>query len=180
MSKKLEQNLSKVRDMLTGNHKANIQVGFGDQERVRPRHIGEKWFDLEGVEWEQKKGYVSKVTSMPDVGIFSKNCKKCSRNCSRLNKDKRHFETWQRMGRCLYCQINFEADLKGEKIGINGNKWQFWVKLQMLQRWDSIDQEVQHLVFQNSDNKFNDKSIANALANEEVRKTRETIKTNSK
>ena len=102
MSNKLEQNLSKVRDMLTGTHKAKTQVGYGDQERVIPRGIGERWTDLEGVEWEQCKGYVKKVTSLPDVGIFSKNCKKCGKNCSRMQADKRHFETWKRMERCFH------------------------------------------------------------------------------
>ena len=34
--------------------------------------------------------------------------------------------------------------------------------------------------YNNSENKFNDKSVANALANEEVRKPRQAIKTNSK
>ena len=180
MSKKLEQNLSKVRDMLMGTHKANTQVGYGDQESRPNRQIGDKWTDLEGVQWEQKDGFYTKVKNTPDVGIFSKVCKDCGKNCSRMQADKRHFDTWKRMERCFHCQINYEEDLKASTIGEKGNKWYFWVKLQMLQRWDAIDQEVQHLVFENSDNKFNDKSVANALANEEVRKTRQAIKTNSK
>ena len=173
------KNINKVREMLAGNHKANIQVGYGDQESQRIRKAGDQWTDLDGVEWEQKNGYVSKVTRMPDVGIFSKVCKDCSRNCSRMNNDKRHFETWKRMERCFHCQINFEVDLKSKKIGINGNKWQFWVKLQLLQRWDAIDLEVQHLVLHNADVKHHDKPLLNALANENQRQTREKIKSNT-
>jgi len=178
MSKKLDQNLSKVRDMLTGTHKAKTQVGYGDQELKRTRVEGERWTDLEGTEWEQCKGYVKKVTAMPDVGIFSKQCKDCGKNCSRLSKDKRNFDTWKRQERCFHCQINWEVDLKSYKnrIGKNNNKHFFWVKLQALQRWEAIDQEIKHLVYHNSDVKHNDKALLNALANENVRKTREQIK----
>ena len=46
----------------------------------------------------------------------------------------------------------------------------------MLQRWDAIDQEVQHLVFENSNVKHNDKALTNALANENQRQAREAVK----
>jgi len=173
------KNINKVQEMLKGNFKPKVQVGYGDQEVKRKRHEGERWTDSEGVEWEQKKGFISKVTSTPDVGIFSKQCKDCEKNCSRLNNDKRHFETWKRTERCFHCQLNWEVDLKSKKIGKNGNKWQFWVKLQMLQRWEAIDREVKHLVFHNSSVKHHDKALLNALANENEREAREKIKKSS-
>ena len=46
----------------------------------------------------------------------------------------------------------------------------------MLQRWDTIDQEVKHLVFENSEVKVNDKALTNALANENQRQAREAVK----
>ena len=49
----------------------------------------------------------------------------------------------------------------------------------MLKRWETIDQEVQHLVFENSDVKVNDKALMNALANENVRQAREDVKKSS-
>tara|TARA_X000001382_G_C3057850_1_gene143314 strand:- start:46 stop:573 length:528 start_codon:yes stop_codon:yes gene_type:complete len=175
----MSKNINKVREMLKGNFKPKTQVGYGDQEAKRKRYEGEKWTDLEGVEWEQKKGFISKVKSTPDVGIFSKQCKDCKKNCSRLNSDKRHFETWKRTERCFHCQLNWEVDLKSKRIGKNGNKWQFWVKLQMLQRWEAIDREVKHLVFHNSGVKHHDKALLNALANENERDAREKIKKSS-
>ena len=81
------------------------------------------------------------------------------------------------MNRCYNCQVHFEEELKWDRknrIGKNGNKWQFWVKLQELKRWDSIDREVEQLVFdnyeQNKKNPF-DTKVANALANANVEMT---------
>ena len=173
---KQSKNLAKVQDMLDGNYKSKIQSGYIADNIHEGRKVGDKWTDSDGVEWEQKDGFYTKVRTMPDVGIFSKVCKDCGKNCSRMQADKRHFETWKRMERCFHCQINYEMDLKNMKIGENGNKWYFWVKLQMLQRWDAIDQEVQHLVFENSDVKHNDKALVNALANENQRQAREAAK----
>ena len=171
------KNINKVQEMLKGNFKKNIQVGYGDQQnRMSNRKEGERWTDLEGKEWEKKNGVIQSVRALPDVGIFSKQCKKCNKNCSRLGKDKRDFDTWKRTERCFHCQLNWEVDLKQQKIGKNGNKWQFWVKLQMLQRWDAIDAEVQHLVFHNSGVKHNDKALLNALANENERQAREKVR----
>ena len=64
------KNIQKIQDMLSGNHK-KIQVGYGDQE-VKHRQVGDRWTDSEGIEWEQKDGFYTKVRTMPDVGIFSK------------------------------------------------------------------------------------------------------------
>ena len=75
------------------------------------------------------------------------------------------------MGRCYYCQIDFEEDLKCIKIGKKGNKWQFWVKLQELKRWDAVDREVEQFVMNRyEENKINpfDKSVVNAMANANV------------
>ena len=173
------KNVKKIQDMLTGNYGGNIQVGYGDQESTL-RQDGDRWFDSDGKEWEKKNGIIQNVTKLPAVGLFSKQCKDCGKNCSKTNGDIRHFDTWKRMERCFHCQINFEVDLKSKKIGKNNNKHYFWVKLQMLQRWDAIDQEIQHLVFENSDVKVNDKALMNALANENQRETRERIKATTK
>ena len=78
------------------------------------------------------------------------------------------------MVRGYSCQVQFEEDLKYEKknqIGKNGNKWQFWVKLQQLKRWDAIDEEIEQFMMnkfeENKKNPF-DKSVVNAMANANV------------
>ena len=176
------KNIKKIQSMLSGDYKANVQVGVGSvgTSHMDNRAEGERWTDLEGKEWEKKNGIIKSVTKTPDVGIFSKVCKDCGRNCSRLIKSQPHYDTWKRFERCFYCQIDYETLLKSKTIGENGNKWQFWVKLQMIKRWDYIDQEIQHLVFENSGNKVNDKALMNALANENERQAREEVKKSSR
>ena len=71
-------------------------------------------------------------------------------------------------------KLQFEEDLKWKKenrIGKNGNKHFFWIKLQQLQRWDSIDIEIKQYMKdfweENEKNPF-DMKVANAMANENV------------
>ena len=108
----MSKNLRKVQQMLSGDNTRKIQVGAGSvgTSLMDNRAEGEKWTDLEGKEWEKKNGIIKSVSKMPDVGIFSKVCKDCGKNCSRMQADKRHFDTWKRMERCFHCQINYEED----------------------------------------------------------------------
>ena len=172
------KNVKKIQDMHTGNYDKRIQVGDGDQES-KHRSSCDKWTDSDGVEWEQKNGFYTKVNKLPSVGIFSKKCKDCGRDCSPVHKKQPHYDTWKRFEICFYCQINYEVLLKSKKIGKNNNKWNFWMKLQMLKRWDTIDEEIQHIVFENSEVKVNDKALMNALANENIRQSREDVKKSS-
>ena len=164
---KYEKNLEKVQSYLDGTHQGKIQSGYTPTEEQH--EIGDKWFDSEGVQWEQKNGYRSKVSKV-NVGIFSKQCKDCDKPCTKSFD----VDTYNRMKRCYKCQVHFEEDLKYEKknrIGKNGNKWQFWIKLQELKRWDSIDREVEQFVLnRHEENKINpfDKSVANAMANANI------------
>ena len=167
-SKKYEKNLQKLQSYVDGTHKSKIQVGFSEKKESI-RKVGDKWTDSDGVEWEQRDGYRSKVSKV-NVGMFSKQCKDCSKPCTKSFD----VDTYGRMDRCYKCQTTFELDLKYEsknRIGKSGNKWQFWVKLQQLKRWDAIDKEVEQLVLDNHEqNKKNpfDKRVVNAMANANV------------
>ena len=164
---KYEKNLEKVQSYLDGTHQGKIQSGYTPTEEQH--EIGDKWFDFEGIQWEQKNGYRSKVSKV-NVGIFSKQCKECDKPCTKSFD----VDTYNRMGRCYDCQVHFEEELKWNsknRIGKNGNKWQFWVKLQELKRWDAVDREVEQFVMNRyEENKINpfDKSIVNAMANANV------------
>jgi hypothetical protein len=142
------------------------QVGFGDQESDR-HEVGEKWTDLDGVEWEQKNGYRVKVNKMPAKGMFSKQCKDCDKNCS---IEKRHVDTYNRFERCFHCQINFEVDLKAK------GKWEEWVMEQEKQRWEPVIKEMKEEMEKRKNNKPFDKSLANAIANSNVAGTIEKNK----
>ena len=110
------------------------------------------------------------ITKMPSRGFD-----KCQ-DCEKLILKDIDQNTYNRMQRCYHCQINFEADLKNMKIGEKNNKHYFWVKLQMLRRWASIDKEIEELTLYNRENKFNDSTLTNALANYNQELTRESIK----
>ena len=165
------KNIKKIQSMLRGDTGKSIQVGYGDQEDPKGRKIGEKWTDSDGSEWEQMQGYRSKIKSTPNVGIFNKVCKDCKTNCS---LDKRHKDTWVRFDRCFYCQIDFESMLKTRKIGQKNNKHYFWVKKQVLQRWSDMDKEANVMMLEiGEENKtLFDKSVANALANDNIDRQR--------
>ena len=166
-NKRYEQNLEKIQSYVDGTFGGKIQSGYTPETETHK--IGDKWSDSDGVQWEQKNGYRSKVSKV-NVGMFSKQCKDCDKPCTKSFD----VDTYDRMNRCYECQVHFEEDLKYEsknRIGKNGNKWQFWVKLQQLKRWDAIDREVEQLVIdnyeQNNKNPF-DKSIVNAMANANI------------
>ena len=165
MAKKHSKNLQKVQDMVDGTfggHK--IQVGVGDQESTPDRKVGDRWTDSDGVEWEQKNGYRSKVSKI--VRGLGDNCK----NCEKLIVKSFDKDTYNRMGKCYHCQIHFEEDLKFSRIGNNGNKWVFWVRLQQLNNMDSIEKAMDEYINErhktkNLEDKPFDMSVANAIAN---------------
>jgi len=152
------KNIQKVQDMLDGNY-GKIQVGYGD--KVEPtRKVGDKWTDSDGYEWIQHKGYKEKVSRIKR-GIADK-CNDCKSFCFH----KRDKQSYNSFGRCYYCQIDFEAKLKSYPL-----KHWAWVKLQVLQQWTAIDEEVEHWIRENSEVKWKDKALINALANNNVEMT---------
>ena len=69
-------------------------------------------------------------------------------------------------GRCYYCQIDYEAELKSRHI-----KWFAYRRLKELQNMESIEKEMVQWVdeFEKiKKEKIFDKSIANAMANDNV------------
>tara|TARA_Y100001970_G_C13821028_1_gene644902 strand:- start:109 stop:648 length:540 start_codon:yes stop_codon:yes gene_type:complete len=168
------KNLQKVQNMLDGKGSGKIVVGNHSIKSTETHKVGDKWTDSDGVEWEQKEGYISKVSTMPAVGMFSKVCKDCDTPCVK-SFDK---ETHVRNGRCYGCQTTWEEDLKYErknKIGEKGCKWTFWVRLQQLYQMDSIEKEMESLIFtkhdENNSGKILDPSVANAIANSNIENT---------
>ena len=162
---KYRKNISRIQSMLDGDYKSKIQSGY--EKATKHRKVGDKWTDSDGYEWEQKNGFQVKRGNAPAVGLFSKQCKDCKQNCSKNNGDKRHYDTWIRMGRCFYCQINYEAMLKTKPFGEKNNLWFFWVKLQRLMRWTAMDREIDQYMetYWEEGKNILDKSVANALTN---------------
>ena len=83
-------------------------------------------------------------------------------DCEKLILKTIDQETYNRMGRCRICQIEFEADLhrKGE--------WVAWRDDQEKKRWESILAEYEQEMKENKESlalKL-DKKVANAIAKE--------------
>ena len=168
----MSKNLAKVQDMLDGNYKNKIQVGVGDQEVEETRKVGDTWTDSDGYEWEQKDGYqVKKGGSMPAMGMFNHQCKDCGKNCSPKTAKPWDRDTFKADGRCYYCQIEFEDNLKFDKP----IRWFAYRRLKDLQNMESIHRDMEKWILAKhefeKDEKIFDKSVANAIANENVELT---------
>jgi hypothetical protein len=151
-------NIEKVQNMIRGIHARKIQVG-AEPKTIHQRKEGEKWVDANGREWIKENGKRKQLTKVPPIGLD-----KCN-DCENLILKTIDRHTYNRMGRCKYCQINFEADLKLE------GKWEDWVNEMEEKRWEAVLKEYEIEMDEISKTKTPfDKTIANALANHEHRK----------
>ena len=164
MAKKESKNLAKVQSMLDGTYGGKIQSGYTPTEEVRK--VGDKWIDSEGYEWEQKEGFRVKLSNTPAVGMFNHQCKDCGKNCSPKMAKPWDRDCFKADGRCYYCQLNFEEDLKIKPI-----KWFAYRRLKDLQNMESLEKDmiqwIDEMTKQRNKNPFDEK-VANALANGEV------------
>ena len=158
------KNLQKVKDMLDGTYGGKIQSGFIPEDVHANKKIGEKWTDSDGVEWEQKDGYRSKVSRMANVGLGDI----CSmEDCKKLIIKKWDKDTYKADGRCYHCQLNFELDLQYDKP----IRWFAYRRLKDFKNMASIEKEMIQWVDEfekiKKENPFDEK-VANAIANGEV------------
>ena len=158
------KNLQKVKDMLDGTYGGKIQSGFIPEDVHANKKIGEKWTDSDGVEWEQKDGYRSKVSRMANVGLGDI----CSmEDCKKLIIKKWDKDTYKADGRCYHCQLNFELDLQYDKP----IRWFAYRRLKDFKNMSALEKEMEQWVdeFEKIRNeKVFDMSVANAMANDNV------------
>ena len=161
---KQSKNLAKVQSMLDGTYGGKTQVGYSQTDEVR--NVGDKWIDSEGYEWEQKQGFRVKLSNTPAVGMFNHQCKDCGKNCSPKTAKPWDRDTFKADGRCYYCQMDYEFELKTKPI-----KWFAYRRLKDLQNMKSLEKDmtqwVDEIAEQKKKNPFDEK-VANALANGEV------------
>ena len=148
-------NIEKIRKMAKGIYNGNIQVGY-EGKTLQQRKEGEEWTDARGRSWKIEDGKRKQITKIPPRGFD-----KCD-DCEKLILKTIDQQTYDRMGRCKYCQIDFEMKLKKE------GKWMDWVKDMEKKRWESVlaEYEAEMKLLGNSKGAF-DKTVANALANNE-------------
>ena len=166
---KESKNLAKVQSMLDGTYQNKIQVGqYSPTEEVR--NVGDKWTDSEGYEWEQKEGFQVKKSIMPAVGLFNHQCKDCGKNCSPKMAKPWDRDCFKADGRCYYCQMEYEIDLKADKP----IRWFAYRRLKDLRNMEALENDmiqwVDEMEKTQQKNPF-DETVANALANGEVEMT---------
>ena len=140
--------------MVKGIYDRPIQVGYTGKTL---RKEGEKWEDHNGRKWKIQNGQRKQITKTPSRGID-----KCY-DCEKLILKDIDQDTYNRMNRCYYCQINFEVDLKSK------GKWEDWVKEMEEKRWETILKEYESEMELYKDSDPFDKSVANALSDENIK-----------
>ena len=162
---KQSKNLAKVQSMLDGTYGGKIQSGYSPTEEIRK--VGDKWTDSEGYEWEQKEGFRVKNSVMPAVGMFNHQCKDCGKNCSPKMAKPWDRDVWKADGRCYYCQMDYEIDLKADRP----IRWFAYRRLKDLINMESLEKDmIQWVDEMNKTKEKNpfDETVANAIANGEV------------
>ena len=165
----MSKNLQKVQDMLDGKGTGKIQSGYSTVKEHRK--VGDKWTDSDGYKWEQKDGFqVKSGGSMPARGMFNHQCKDCGKNCSPKMAKPWDRDCFKADGRCYYCQMEYEIDLKADKP----IRWFAYRRLKDLRNMEALENDmiqwVDEMEKTQQKNPF-DETVANALANGEVEMT---------
>ena len=114
MSNKL-RNVQAVKEMLQGTHKFQTKttISFHDlDKKTVERAVGDIWFDDDGNEWEQKKGYKinkGKLSGLFDDQYTFKNCRKEVCTCKDPGRADLKMKTIH--GMCLDCVVDMEHEL---------------------------------------------------------------------
>ncbi len=155
-------NIEKIRKMAKGIYNRPIQVGYTPKS-INERKEGEVWEEPSGRKFVMENGKRKQITKVPSKGFD-----KCGgwegSDCRKLILKTIDQQTYNRMGRCRICQMEFEADL--HKKG----KWNEWVADMEKKRWEAIkaEHDAEMELMKNSDGAF-DTKLANAIAKESHR-----------
>ena len=156
-------NIKKIQDMISGKYRERVSIGY-EGKTTNQRKEGEEWVDARGRSWTIKDGKRKQITKVPPRGFDKCNGWEGS-DCEKLILKTIDQETFNRMGRCRICQVEFEADLYRK------GKWNEWVADMEKKRWESILAEYEQEMGEKKESlalKL-DKKLANAIAKESHR-----------
>jgi hypothetical protein len=115
------ENIQDVKKLLAGEHdnQNRIQVGYVGEtlEDTEIRKVGDKWFDSDGNEWEQKNGYTVKLGKewQQELHSYLKSFPNCRKETCTCNMSKRLDEKMRRIhGMCFDCVIDMEHTIRLE------------------------------------------------------------------
>ena len=149
--------------MISGKYRERVSIGY-EGKTTNQRKEGEEWTDARGRSWTIKDGKRKQITKVPPRGFDKCNGWEGS-DCNKLILKTIDQQTYNRMGRCRVCQLEFEADLH-EK-----GKWNEWVADMEKKRWESILAEYEQEMSERKESlalKL-DKKVANAISKESHR-----------
>lgn len=116
-------NIQDVKNLVSGNHESQnrIQIGYTPEvPKKEIREVGEKWFDSNGNEWEQKDGYAIKLGKdwQQELHAYLHTFPNCPKEVCTCGMPKRLDEKMKRIhGMCFDCVVSME-----HKIRLDG-KW---------------------------------------------------------
>ena len=123
------ENVQDVKKLLAGEHDSQnrVQVGYAGEksEDTETRKVGDKWFDSDGNEWEQKNGYKVKLGKVwqQELHEYLNTFTNCPKETCTCGMPKRLDEKMRRIhGMCFDCVIVME-----HKIRLEG-KWDDYEK----------------------------------------------------
>ena len=149
--------------MVSGKFKQRVSIGY-EGKTLQQRKEGEEWTDARGRSWTIKDGKRKQITKVPPRGFDKCNGWEGS-DCDKLILKTIDQQTYNRMGRCRICQLEFEADLHRQ------GKWVEWRDEQEKKRWESILAEYEQEMSERKESlalKL-DKRLANAISKESHR-----------
>ena len=103
---------------LINNDYRDIKVGYEKSSDNINRKIGDQWTDSDGYIWEQKDGYISKVTKFDNIRDDIRRYEHCPKEtCGVTQYSETRLDIKYRsiMGMCSKCAIDFETKLRAEK-----------------------------------------------------------------
>ena len=115
-------NIKKIQDMISGKYRERVSIGY-EGKTTNQRKEGEEWVDARGRRWTIQDGKRKQITKVPPRGFDKCNGWEGS-DCDKLILKTIDQQTYDRMGRCRVCQLEFEADLHEKGNGMNG--WLRW------------------------------------------------------
>jgi hypothetical protein len=107
-----------IRQMVKGEHASQTKIQISNSSEYKPtvtRHVGDKWTDEDGNEWEQKEGYALRLGKdwqqdlQASLNTFA-NCPKEVCTCTLPNKYDKKMKAIHDM--CFDCVIAMEHKLR--------------------------------------------------------------------
>lgn len=108
-----------IKKLLHGEHEAQQKVTVGyipeSEKEKESRQVGDRWFDEDGNEWEQKNGYKVKLGKVwqQELHGYLKSFPNCRQETCTCTMPKRLDEKMRRIhGMCFDCVIDMEHQIR--------------------------------------------------------------------